>query len=156
MRNLLGDNLYADDDSTLEAQVLRAFARRGLTLALIEIGSGGHIASSLAGTIGFDRVLLGSIVAPSEPSLRQILGVGNPTATRKLHESAHAARDRSGADVVVVIELQSVVPGESGNVRVTWVDGGYRETQFPWTDASPGSRAVLTTRVIDWLRRQVK
>jgi nicotinamide-nucleotide amidase len=156
MRNLLGDNLYADDDSTLEAQTLRAFARRGLTLALIEIGSGGHIASSLAGTIGFDRVLLGSIVAPSEASLRQILGVGDSTATGGPRESAHAARDRCRADVIVIIELQGLVPGESGNVRVTWVDGGYRETQFPGTDASPGSRAVLTTRVIDWLRRQVE
>jgi hypothetical protein len=56
----------------------------------------------------------------------------------------------------VIIELQGLVPGESVNVRVTWVDGGYRETQFPGTDASPGSRAVLTTRVIDWLRRQVE
>jgi nicotinamide-nucleotide amidase len=73
MRDQLGTHLYAEDDSTLEDKVMGAFARRGLTLALVEIGTGGHVTDSLTQVAAVERVLVGSYVAPRKPAFLQLL-----------------------------------------------------------------------------------
>jgi nicotinamide-nucleotide amidase len=152
MRVELGDHLYAENDTTLEEQVVLAFTRRGLTLAVIEIGSGGHLTSSFAGTPGVDRLLHGSVIVPSKSSLCRVLGLGENTLSAR--EIGQAARVRFEADVAVLIDLSATGVGGRDNVLVTWVDEGQRETRLPRGDASPDSLKVLTTRVLDWMWRQ--
>jgi len=45
----LGEYIYADDGSSLEEQVVRMLLARGAELKLVEIGTGGRLAASLAG-----------------------------------------------------------------------------------------------------------
>jgi nicotinamide-nucleotide amidase len=157
LRRELGENLYAEDSSTLEEQTVRAFARRGLTLALAEVGSGGHITGSLAQVQNLDQVLVGSYVAPTEGGLRHLLQLGTATASEAdpLAELARLVRLRSRSDVAVVVGFPEPEEGRPRKVRVLWADPNPREAQFPWSDASAASNALLTTRILDWLRRQL-
>jgi nicotinamide-nucleotide amidase len=157
MRDHLGDHLYAENDSSLEEQVIGAFARRGLTLALIEIGTGGHITDSLAQVQNLERVLVGSHVAPTERRLIQLLQLNGAPETdgEPAVAAAVAARTRSRSDVAVAIVVPEGGQKPSRGVRVVWVDGGRREAGFPWTDSNAASNALLTTRVLDWLRHQI-
>ncbi|MCL4178650.1 MAG: hypothetical protein KJ072_13020 [Verrucomicrobia bacterium] len=156
LRRQLGDHLYAEDDTTLEEQVIRAFARHGITLALVEIGSGGHVTDSLSGVENLERVLVGSYVAPTERGLRQLLQLesSNGSDVERLNEIGRTARIRSRSNVVVVIGFPELDHGQPRSVRVLWVDADCRETRFPWTDSTAASHALLTTRILDWLRHQ--
>jgi nicotinamide-nucleotide amidase len=156
MRRELGDSLYSEDTASLEDQVMRGFARRGLTLVLVEVGTGGHLTDSLAQVQNSERVLVGSHVAPTGERLRQLLQLETARASESegLRAIAQAVRNRSRSDVVVAVGLPEQEQGVSRKVRVLWVDSGHREAQFPWSDSTPASNALLTTRILDWLRRQ--
>ena len=158
MRDHLGDHLYAENDSSLEEQVIAAFARRGLTLALIEIGTGGHVTDSLAQVQNLERVLVGSHVAPTARRLVQLLQLKSPSETDGEYAVAAAleARTRSRSDVAVVISAPDGDSSTTRGVRVVWVDGGRREATFPQTNSSAAATALLTTRVLDWLRHQIE
>jgi hypothetical protein len=156
MRRQLGEHLYAEDQSTLEAKVMDAFVRRGLTLVLIEIGTGGHVTDSLCQVEAVERVLVGSHVAPRESRVTQLLRlpVMSGTEDERLSGIAREVRLRSRCDVAVLICTPE--PHEqSRGVRVLWVDDGCRQTEFPWMGATSASQALLTTRVLDWLRHQI-
>ena len=157
LRRELGASLYAEDGSSLEERTVRAFMRRGFKLALAEVGSGGHITGSLAQVQNLDQVLVGSYVAPTEGGLRQLLQleIANASGAEPLAELARAVRLRSQSDVAVVVGYPEPEEGRPRNVRVLWVDPKPREAQFPWSDASAASNALLTTRILDWLRRQL-
>jgi hypothetical protein len=73
LREHLGEYIYADDGSSLEAQVARTLLSRGAELTIVEIGSGGRLAASLAGLPETARLLKGAYVAPSETAMRQLL-----------------------------------------------------------------------------------
>jgi nicotinamide-nucleotide amidase len=157
MRGQLGEHLYAEDDATLEDMVMGAFGRRGLTLALIEIGTGGHVTDSLSQVEAVERVLVGSYVAPTEGRVRQLLQLPaiSGTEDERLPGIAREVRMRSRCDVAVLICTLDPAEGQSRGVRVLWVDAGRRQTEFPWTGSDSASQALLTTRVLDWLRHQI-
>jgi nicotinamide-nucleotide amidase len=157
MRDHLGDHLYAENDSSLEEQVIAAFARRGLMLALIEIGTGGHITDSLAQVQNLERVLVGSHVAPTKRRLIQLLQLKSTLETDGEYAVAAAldTQTRSRSDVAVVISAPEGDSSTTRGIRVVWVDGGRREAEFPWTNSSAAANALLTTRVLDWLRHQI-
>jgi nicotinamide-nucleotide amidase len=154
MRGQLGTHLYAEDHSTLEDKVVSAFAGRGLTLALVEIGTGGHVTDSLTQVMAVERVLVGSYVAPTESRVVQLLQLPGMAGTEdeRLLGIAREARMRSRGDVAVLVGIPDSARAPSRGVRVLWVDSGHRQTEFPWTDSTVASQALLTTRVLDWLR----
>ncbi len=158
LRRELGEFLYAEDSTSLEDQVIGAFARRGLTLALAEVGSGGHLTDSLAQVPNLDHVLVGSYVAPNERQLCQLLQLGAADApeAERLRAIAIAARAQSGSDVAVVVGIPTRDRGGLRSVHVLWLDPSPRETQFTNSDSSKESHALLTTRILDWLRRQFR
>jgi nicotinamide-nucleotide amidase len=157
MRGQLGAHLYAEDDSTLEAKVMGAFARRGLTLALVEIGTGGHVTDSLTQVAEVERVLVGSYVAPTEGRVTQLLQLPVVAGSddERLLGIVREARIRSRCDVAVLVCTPDPAQAPSRGVRVVWVDAGHRQTEIPWTDSTVASQALLTTRVLDWLRLQI-
>jgi nicotinamide-nucleotide amidase len=157
MRGVLGEYLYAEDTTSLEDQVVGAFSRRGLTLSLIEIGTGGHVTDSLAQVKDLEQVLVGSSIAPTQERLVQFLGLEPAQATEneRLAMFARDARARSRSDVAVVICAPERTEEQPRGVRVLWMDASHRETVLPWTDSTTASNAQLTTRVLDWLRRQL-
>jgi hypothetical protein len=62
---------------------------------------------------------------------------------------------RSRCDVAVLVCTPDPARAPSRGVRVVWVDAGHRQTEIPWTDSTVASQALLTTRVLDWLRLQI-
>jgi nicotinamide-nucleotide amidase len=75
IRSHLGDYFYADDGVSLEELVVNSLLARGASLALVEVGSGGHLASAFDQASGFSRLLAGAWVAPTEGHMRDLLEI---------------------------------------------------------------------------------
>jgi len=93
LRGHLGEYIYADDGSSLEEHVTRALLARAAALTLVEIGTGGRLAASLAGLSETARLLRGAHVAPSEAAMLRLLKGGDsssdaPGAWKALAEAA--------------------------------------------------------------------
>jgi nicotinamide-nucleotide amidase len=158
LRREFGDHLYAEDNTTLEDRWVGELAMRGWTMVLIEIGTGGHISESLAQARNVDRVLVGSLVASSQPRLGRLLAVelDSGAAVDSLDQLARVVRSRARADLAVILRLSDQKEREPRTVQAIWLGTDRREAVFPWTDSSTASNALLTTRVLDWLRRQLR
>jgi hypothetical protein len=111
----------------------------------------------LAQAKDFERVLVGSSVAPTLKNLARFLGTepAPGTESERLEMFARDVRTRSRSDVAVVICSPEAAEDQARGVRVMWMDASLRETVLPWTDSTTASNALLTTRVLDWLRRQL-
>jgi nicotinamide-nucleotide amidase len=151
----LGDNIYADDETSLEAHVINMLEARGATLALAEVGSGGSLAAALSGADSAHHVLAGAYVAPTEEALRKLLGV---TDSQKLERLADAAAGTTANRWVVVVgEVQR---GE-GNARYVTVvfrkpDGTCENRRIRVGGGGELAQSRLVTRLLDELRRILK
>lgn len=76
VRAQLGEFLYADDGSTLEQVVLRAFRRRSARLAIAEVASGGALAASLSQAAEAKDVLAAAFYASSAERLARLVQIG--------------------------------------------------------------------------------
>jgi nicotinamide-nucleotide amidase len=160
----LGDYFYADDGSTLEESIVQTLAARGWGLALVEAGSGGHLAASLSGARGAGALLRGACTAPSEERLAGLLQVPPQTfsewkeGAERTKALAVSAQKRTGAKSVLAVgEVQS----EPANAPGVWValglGEGKLETQwFAFRDTGESARAALCTQILDRMRRLLK
>lgn len=71
----LGDHVYAYDDEPLEAAVVRLLSERRLTAAVAESCTGGLLAARLTDVPGSSKVFRGGVVAYSNESKSDLLGV---------------------------------------------------------------------------------
>jgi len=108
LRPLLGDWLFAEGTAELPEIVVQRLARAGATLAVAESCTGGTIAARLVDIAGVSSVFRGGVVAYSNDSKRELLGV--PAALLDTHGAvsepvaaamAQGARERFGADVAI-------------------------------------------------------
>lgn len=108
LRPLLGDWLFAEGELELPDLVLARLRERGQTLAAAESCTGGRISSRLVGVAGASDVFAGGVVAYSDASKTELLGVD--TALIAAHGAvsedvaaamAAGARTRFSADVAV-------------------------------------------------------
>lgn len=145
----LGANIYADDDSTLEAMVLRALRARSAKLAVAEIATGGALAASFTQNIPTADVLAGSWAAPSLSAAQRLLSAEQA----KLPALARAARSTSGAQAVVVVGERPVA--DAGAIEVLLElpaqDGVTFRVTARGTDAA--ARSALVTQILDQMRR---
>jgi len=110
IRKRLGNFILAQDDETLEGNVLAALAKGASTLSVVETFTSGGIASRLAALPGAEKIFRRGIVARD---LAQVLdSVGLATAatpiTREISEDvAQAMRRQSGAThaLAVLVDL---------------------------------------------------
>ncbi len=101
VRAVLGDTVFGIDEQTMESVVLDALRERGLSVALVEVTSGGIAAVRLSALDPRGEVFRGSIVAVSGQVRESVLGVphdmlGTPEAAKHLAESV---RRVFGADI---------------------------------------------------------
>ncbi|MGH2505278.1 MAG: competence/damage-inducible protein A, partial [Ktedonobacterales bacterium] len=107
-RAALGErNVFGVDSETLAAVTLRALARRGETLAVMESCTGGLLASMITDTPGSSAVFLGGIVSYAT-QVKEQFGVSAETvrtygvvSVETARAMALAARERLGASVGV-------------------------------------------------------
>jgi nicotinamide-nucleotide amidase len=164
VRAQLGDYLYAQDGTSLEEVVVKAMLARGGMLALVEAGSGGHLAAAFNGVEGAARLLSAAYVAPTEERLRQTLKVPDDQwaawpagAERAKGLAAAAAQLHQGGWVVVVGEAASVPSGARGAWLVCrFPDGHCEQRQLTLRDTGELARGGLTTPILDQLRRWLR
>lgn len=164
LREHLGEFLYADDGSTLEDTVVKRLVDRGASLALVEVGSGGRLAASLAGVKGIERLLAAGFVAPTEERVKTTLGIPDArwntwkTPQDRAKGMASAAAKTTGCRWSLA--LGGLERSEAGVMGV-WLAFGLPddkwETQFvPMRGSGETAHAQLTTQVLDRLRRWLK
>jgi nicotinamide-nucleotide amidase len=160
----LGEDIYADDETSLEACVINLLEASGATLALAEVGSGGSLAAALSGADGAHRILAGAYVAPTEDILRRLLGINDSQWTTSISPGQRVERlARSIAETtksrwaVVVGEIQR----NDGNVGYVTVvvrqpDGTCESRRIRIRGAGELARSRLNTQLLDELRRRLK
>src|SRR5581483_3392069 len=114
VRRRLGNVIVAEDDQTLERNVLDALGAQQASLAIVETFTGGQIAARLAPLIGAERVFRRGLVALDRAQLVQALGVRELTA----EAAAQGARQTSGAShgLAVLVEVDEGEGVEFGGV----------------------------------------
>lgn len=108
VRDILGWHVFGSDDTSLEAVCLSRLRERELTLATAESITGGGLGAQITEVPGASSTFLGSIVAYSGTLKTELLGVPlellsshGPVSRECASAMALAARDRTGADVVL-------------------------------------------------------
>lgn len=106
VREILGDNIYGVDVSSLEERVVQGLRQQKLTIALAESCTGGLIAKRLTDIPGASQVLEFGWVTYSDSAKQKMLGVSPETLQKYTAvspetalEMAKGAREKSGADI---------------------------------------------------------
>ena len=160
----LGDNMYADDDTSLEAHVIELLNKHGVTLALVEVGSGGSLAAALSSADGAKHVLVGAYVAPTEDKMRHLLGVSENnwvnvvSPNQRIERLAAAAAETTASRWIVVVGEVRPDDGNTGSLTVVFRQpGGYCESRrIRVRGTGEMARARLSTQLLDELRRKIK
>lgn len=110
VREQLGPNIFAEDDETLDAVIVRLLTERKQTLALAESCTGGAIAHRLTNVPGASAVLLAGLVTYSNEAKQKFLGVRAETLAAHgavseavAREMAEGARRETGADYALSV-----------------------------------------------------
>lgn len=122
VRGILGDTVFGVDEDTIESVILAELKRRGLTLAIAEITSGGIASTRLSARDPEGSVFLGSVIATSKVTRQQVLNVapdtfGTDAAARTL---AQSVRELLNADVGLAITGEHDL-GEVGAAGQTYL-----------------------------------
>jgi len=160
----LGENAYADDETSLEEHVIQMLEANSATLALAEVGSGGSLAAAISEADSEHRVLIGAYIAPTMEKLCRLLGVPNDKQIKgvsRIQQIEQLAR----ATANVAESQLAIVVGEA------WRDNNgaaYVDVAFKLSDGRMESRKVrlrgsdelarsrLGTQLLDQLRRLLR
>ena len=168
VREQLGLNIFAEDDETLEAVIVRLLTERKQTLALAESCTGGAIAHRLTNVPGASAVLLAGLVTYSNDAKQKFLGVRAETLAAHgavseavAREMAEGARRQTGADFALSVTGIAGPGGGSEAKPVGTVFIGFAapdETvvvkQFNPFDRET-FKAVTGTQALEMLRRKI-
>lgn len=109
-RSLVGESIFGEQDDTLATVLVRELTARGLTLALAESCTGGHIADRITDVPGASAVLLAGHVTYSNAAKMSALGVRAETLAAHgavseavALEMAEGARRAAGADLALAV-----------------------------------------------------
>jgi len=110
VKETLGDIIYGIDTDSLENTVIALLKEHNLTLATAESCTGGLLSKRLTDIPGASKVYLGGIVAYSEQSKTELLGVDKElikehgvVSSEVAIAMADGARQKLGADIAVAI-----------------------------------------------------
>ena len=108
LRARIGEYIFAEEETTLEAAIGGLLKARGLTIGTAESCTGGLVAQRLTSVAGSSAYFRGSIVAYHNDLKQQELGVRPETLAQfgavseaTVREMAEGARRRLGVDVAV-------------------------------------------------------
>ena len=133
----------------------------GNRIALAEVGSGGSLAAGIGRTNNAKVVLAGGFVAPTENSLRRMLGVpehrwSNALPVQRVKLLAETVAGSVDSDWVVVVgqpQPDSQERSQHVIVVVRRPDGDLGVRQLRWPGVSPAAQRRLVTNLLDHLRR---
>jgi len=160
----LGEYIYADDETSLEQQVLKLLKARGERLALAEAGSGGSLAAALSSADGDGQVLAGAYVAPTMEKLCHLLAIdnderpGSTSGDQRIKRLAAAAADATESQWAVAVGEARQDENGSGYVEVAFkLPDGHMESRQVWLRGNGElARSRLSAQLLDQLRRRLK
>jgi len=157
----LGNNVYADDDTTLEQRIVELLAGHDATLSLAEIGSGGSLAAALSSVDRAHQVLAGAYVAPDAKKLGHLLDISEARKenhrreTERLAEAAASATE-SEWSIAVGEPWKDDRGTEYVDVVFRLPDGGLENRRVRFRGTGELARSRLSTQLLDMLRRKLK
>jgi len=160
----LGENIYADDQTTLEEHVAKLLSNRSATLTLAEVHSGGSLAAALSGSPSGRRVLAGSFSAPSTQQLARLVRLPeekfpkHTPSTQQVELLAAAAANLTGSAGAMAVGEAQQEPGGSRYVDVALKLPASRmeHQRVGLRGSGEQARLTLTTQLLDLLRRRLK
>jgi nicotinamide-nucleotide amidase len=105
LRKILGELVFAVDESTMESTVLNLLEASGLTLGIVETITGGYVANRLSAAATSSNAFVGGVVALG-PGILSYLVQGDPDSypgPQKALQLAKKARDVLVADVGIAV-----------------------------------------------------
>jgi nicotinamide-nucleotide amidase len=160
----LGENIYADDETTLEEQVVKLLKAHSLTLALAEAGSGGSLAAAISSADGNHKVLAGAYIAPTMEKLRNMLRIGDniwaasTSDSQKAEQLAAAAADAAQSRCAVAVGQRRQNQNGESYVDVAFKFPGLplESRQFRLSGDSELARSRFSTQLLDEMRRRLR
>ena len=156
----LGTNIYAFGKTTLEQCVIDALKKRGQTLALVEVGSGGALVAALNGAPDAHAVLIGAYVAPTEAALWHLLDAGEShhAGPQGIEALANAAATAAGSAWVLAVGPEQSEDEGSRYVQIVLrrPDGSLTTWRALLRGAPEMAGRRLSTSVLDQLRRHLQ
>jgi nicotinamide-nucleotide amidase len=159
----LGAHVYADSHQTLEECVVQQLKAQGITLALVEVGSGAGLTAALMQTSEASDVLAGSYVAPTLEKLGALLGLQPDhwkglSPEKSTEHLAQAAARSTGSLWTLVTGPPQSGRGASPRVDVAFrrASGEVKHQSLRVSGVGGLAHAKLTTQLLDQLRRQLQ
>ena len=160
----LGNNAYADDETSLEERIVQLLEARGATLSLAEVGSGGSLAAAMSEADGEHRVLVGAYIAPTMEKLRRLLGVPNDKRTdgassiQQTEELARATADVTDSQLAIAVGETWRDENSVAYVSVAFKlsDGRMESRKVRLRGSGELARSRLGTQLLDQLRRLLR
>ena len=162
VRSVVGEQVFAVDDETMESTVLSLMRSRGLTLGLAESVTGGLVAGRLTAIAGASDVLLGAVVSYASEVKFDLLDVPEGPVVSEAAAAAMATGVRGVLGAGVGLALTGVAgPAEQDGMPVGTLCVGIDDgtTVVARTFRLPGQReqmrqmSVITA--LDFLRRHL-
>lgn len=153
IREHLGEYVYSEDGSSLEAQVARAVLARGAGLNIVEIGTGGRLAASLAGLDETAKLLQAAYVAPTERAMQAILEVSRSSS--EAADPLKALALAADGEWTIVAGAVTRDPAGAGSCPVLFRLGKDRweSVRVPVQGSGETAQANAVTHIWDRLRR---
>ena len=153
----LGENIYADDETSLEEHVLKQLKQRGETLALVEVGSGGALTATLSKVDEAEQILAGAFIAPTTEKLINLLDIQNNNQT-SITELATTVANATSSQWAIAVGQTRRDQNDSSYVEVAFkLPSGHLENRrFRFRGTGELARSRLSTQILDHLRRKLK
>jgi nicotinamide-nucleotide amidase len=162
VRSVVGEQVFAVDDETMESTVLSLMRARGLTLGLAESVTGGLVAGRLTAIAGASDVLRGAVVSYASEVKFDLLGVPEGPVVSEAAAAAMAAGARRALHADVALSLTGVAgPAEQDGMPVGTLCVGIDDgtTVVTRTLRMPGQREQMrqmsVISALDLLRRHL-
>lgn len=166
VRQRLGEYLFSEGETTLDAAVADQFVRTGMTLSLAESCTGGMIAQRITSQAGSSRYFLeGAVTYSNAAKIRQV-GVDAELLAEKGAVSSDVAsamakgvRDSSGSSLGLAV---TGIAGPDGGtdekpigtvfISLAAPDGCWTK-RFRFSGSREDIRTITACTALDWLRR---
>lgn len=169
VREILGDDCYSDDGSSLAETVVRLARMHGVRLSLAESCTGGMIAAAITDVTGSSDVFVGGIVAYSNAIKMTGLNVTKTTlaaygavSPETAAEMAMGAMRGSGADLALSVTGVAGPGGGSPDkpVGTVWFGLSHSGECRTWRRDLFGDRTAVrlraTVHALDAIRRELQ
>lgn len=169
IRSLVGAFIFASGTRTMEEVVGEMLGEAGLTLSLAESCTGGLIGNLVTNVPGSSEYFLGGVVAYSNQSKRDLLGVSAETIERcgavsdeTALEMASGAREKFSADLSLAVSGIAGPEGGSpdkpvGTVHIAMVGRGVAfAKRYRFWGSRDQIKLNSAMMALDWVRRHLR